>query len=170
VRLLLIRHAMPELDPAVPPHRWRLGERGHIAARALRLPPGASLVASDEIKAIETVRAASGGADVRPDAGFAEVRRPAAWRPDHKILARAYVDGAHHDGWEPRAEVVARFDAAITRHAVPGPAVLVVGTHGMALTCWLAAHGRITGTPGAFWAALAFPDVVEVHLPAAGKE
>ena len=157
MRLILVRHAMPEVDPAVPPHRWQLGPAGRAAARSLRLPPHARLVASDEPKAAETLRHAG---PVRCDARFGEVRRTPAWRPDHRELARAYVDGAAHDGWEPHAAVVARFDAALAAHADTD--VLVVGTHGMALTCWLAAHGRIDGPPGEFWAALSFPDLVEV--------
>jgi hypothetical protein len=35
----------------------------------------------------------------------------------------------------------------------------------MALTTWLAARGLIIDPPGAFWAALTFPDVVTVDLP-----
>jgi len=35
MRLYLIRHAMPVLEPDVPAERWRLGEEGRAAARAL---------------------------------------------------------------------------------------------------------------------------------------
>ena len=196
-----MRHAMPDVDPAVPPQRWRLGPAGTTAAAALRLPPRSVLVASDEPKAAETVRLAAGpdapgdtddrdtiavshlaagrgmlgdaadGCDSDPggrrvvtDARFGEVRRPAGWHPDHRARARAYVEGAEHDGWEPRSRVVARFTAAIAEHAARAAGrPLVVGTHGMAMTCWLAAHRQITGAPGDFWAALAFPEIVEVQ-------
>ena len=171
MRVLLVRHAMPDVDPAVPPRHWHLGPTGVAAAAALRLPPQALLVTSDEHKAAETVRHANGrrmsaGARrVLIDARFREVLRPARWHPEHRALARAYVEGAEHDGWEPRPQVIARFTAAITEYAARAHGrPLVVGTHGMAMTCWLAAHRLITGPPGEFWAALTFPQIVEVNL------
>ena len=166
MRVILVRHAMPEVDPARPPQHWQLGGPGVAAARSLSLPPAACLVASTEPKAAETLRAATGGSPVLQDAGFDEVRRPHEWRDDHRERARAYVEGAPHPGWEPQLEVAARFTAAIARHAArAGAYPLVVGTHGMALTTWLDARSLIADSPGAFWAALAFPDVVTVDLP-----
>ena len=49
-QLTLIRHAMPQVDAASPPHRWQLGAEGRAAAVALRptVPDPAYLVASDE--------------------------------------------------------------------------------------------------------------------------
>ena len=232
MRLLLVRHAMPEMDPAVPPDRWRLAPAGRAAAAALRLPPHALLTASDQPKAVETVRLASGhpppgppgtpvrqdgpaasspdgvrgvatrdaarerrhrdgdrdvptrdrgrdgpgragarerldrdGGSVLRDSRFAEVRHPPRWRPDHRALARAYVEGTAHDGWEPRHQVVARFGAAVAAHAArAGDRPLVVGTHGMAMTCWLADRRLLTVPPGEFWSALAFPQIVEVAV------
>ncbi|SNY45018.1 histidine phosphatase family protein [Paractinoplanes atraurantiacus] len=162
--MIFVRHAMPVLDPAVPPARWHLGDEGRAAARLLRLPRDAYLVASDEPKAVETLRHAVPGAPVHQDPGFAEVHRPAAWQPDHRTLARAYVAGTHvPDGWEPPAAVTARFDAAVDRHrARAGTRLLVVATHGMALTCWLTAHALITADPARFWAGLRFPDLIEI--------
>ncbi|MBU2665512.1 histidine phosphatase family protein [Actinoplanes bogorensis] len=203
MRIILVRHAMPALEPGVAPHRWRLGAEGRAAAGQLTLPADGYLVASSEPKAAETLSAAGlvhrgpgsgdqqihapGSAGERPsrlvhrepgsdractaqsarlvhrDAGFDEVRRPHEWRDDHRARARAYVDGAVHPGWEPRDEVAARFEAAIVRHAARAAGrPLVVGSHGMAITCWLAAQGRLAVPPGQFWAALAFPGVVEV--------
>ncbi|XVV17447.1 hypothetical protein ACQP2X_24615 [Actinoplanes sp. CA-131856] len=89
--MIFVRHAMPALDPAVPPTAWHLGDEGRAAARLLRLPPDAYLVASDEPKAVETLRHAVPGATVHQDPGFAEVHRPATWQPDHRALARAYI-------------------------------------------------------------------------------
>lgn len=164
--MFLVRHAMPEVDPAVPPEAWRLGADGVAAARALDLPPDAYLVASTESKAAETLRAAVPGGHVGQDAGFDEVRRPHEWRDDHQERAHAYVQGALHPGWEPQSEVAARFTAAVARHAArAGAHPLVVGTHGMALTTWLADRRLIAGAPGAFWAGLAFPDIVTVGRP-----
>src|SRR5690349_4319520 len=116
MRLILVRHAMPDVDPDVSPRHWRLGPAGLAGARALTLPPGAYLTASTEPKAAETLRAADTSGVVRQDAGFDEVRRPDEWRDDHRERARAYVEGVAHPGWEPHREVAARFTAAITRH------------------------------------------------------
>jgi hypothetical protein len=85
MRLVLVRHAMPEIDPTVPAHRWRLGADGRAAART----PGPLL---------------------------------------------------------------------------PAGAYPVVGTHGMAMTVWLAT--RVDLDPAEFWAALRFPDMIEVDLAA----
>ena len=66
VRLVLVRHAMPDVRPEVPAREWHLGDDGRGAARNLgqMLPVGARLVASDEPKAIETLAEASGRSDV----------------------------------------------------------------------------------------------------------
>ncbi|MDY7087044.1 MAG: histidine phosphatase family protein [Actinomycetota bacterium] len=153
--LILVRHAMPVTDPAVPPHRW------HLAAPcSLTFPRGAYLVAGSEPKAAQTL---SFDRPVPQDPGFDEVRRPFAWRDDHREQARAYVDGLAHPGWEPHSSVVARFDAALIRHAaLAAGRPLVAGTHGMALTCWPAALIPGGVTAGEFWAGLGFPDVVEL--------
>jgi broad specificity phosphatase PhoE len=161
-KVLLVRHAMPAASAQVAPRDWPLSAEGLAAARHLRLPPGALLVASDEPKAEQTLRAASPGADVLIDAGFGEVRRPGEWVDDHREWARAYVEGARHPGWEPHDQVVTRFQAAIARHATPGRP-LIVGTHGMAATLWLATR-RPEIDPGSFWAALRFPDLIEVTV------
>src|SRR5689334_20896369 len=99
MRVVLVRHAMPALDRAVPPQLWRLGPEGEAAARNLQLPAGPYLVASTEPKAAETLRAAAGADPIRQDAGFDEVHRPAEWRDDHRARARAYVEGVTHPGW-----------------------------------------------------------------------
>lgn len=109
----------------------------------------------------------AGGAPVRVDADLGEVRRPHVWSADHRVLARAYVDGTCHQGWEPHREVVARFDAAVTRHAAQArDRVLVIGTHGMAPTVWLASRVRLRPDPGTFWSGLRFPDAIRVDLTA----
>jgi len=172
-RLVLVRHAMPVPDPDVPSERWRLGEPGRAAARALRavLPPDAYLVASDEPKAVQTLQEAAGQPDVATDPDFGEVRRPYVWAADedYRSVARAYVEGAAHAGWEPHAAVAARFGAAVARHAaLAGHRTLVVGTHGLSPTVWLAGVVRLEPSPAGFWQSLGYPDVVDVDL-AAGR-
>ena len=170
-RLILIRHAMPHVDADVPPHRWQLGAEGRAAATALRtaVPDPAYLVASDEPKAVETMRELAGHRDIPMDQGFAEVRRRKFWTTDeeYRDLARSYLDGVEHPAWEGHQAVVDRFDAALARNAARAAEVgraLVIGTHGMAMTLWLASRKLIDTTNTAFWEALRFPDLVDVNL------
>jgi 2,3-bisphosphoglycerate-dependent phosphoglycerate mutase len=170
-RLILVRHAMPELDPAVPAERWHLGPEGRAAARSLRalMPEPGYYVASDEPKATETLQEVAGFGEVATDRGFGEVRRPHVWSDDYdyRTVARAYVEGVDHAGWEPRDQVVNRFGAAVARHAALASArnqTLVIGTHGLAPTVWLATVLPLDPSPAQFWAALGFPDVIDVDL------
>ncbi len=165
--IVLVRHAMPALDPEVPPEQWILSAEGRQAATALAgaLPAGyldnALLVASDEPKAYQTLEAFGAG-PVRRDARFGEVRRPLEpFRDDFAVVRRAYVEGSPPPGWEPYAEVVARFDEAVTAHA--GDGRLFVGTHGMVQTIWLTYRIGLVD-PGEFWADLRLPDAIEVDL------
>jgi hypothetical protein len=79
------------------------------------------------------------------------------------------VEGAHHHGWEPHQEVIDRFDAAVARHAVLAAArnqTLIIGTHGIAPTVWLASRYCLRPSPVQFWAGLRFPDVIDVDRTA----
>jgi hypothetical protein len=80
---------MPEVRSYVPPDLWELGAEGRAAARALavRLPGDCYLVASDEPKAVQTLREL--GPDVAVDGGFREVARPRVWTDDHRAPAWA---------------------------------------------------------------------------------
>ena len=121
-RLVLVRHTMPVVDPAVPSPRWELGPEGSAAARALRplLPRPAYYVASPEPKARQTIEEVAGDVatdQVTLDEGLAEVGRPEAWSDDYRAVARGYLDGIRPAGWESPEDVGTRFDAAIVRHA-----------------------------------------------------
>jgi broad specificity phosphatase PhoE len=160
--IVLVRHAMPLVDPDVDPASWLLSSEGEAAARALSdaLPTDAVLVSSDEPKAHATLALAT-GREVITDARLREVARPREpYRADFAVARLAYVDGLPPPGWEPQTAVVARIDAAIAAHRVPGRP-LVLGGHGMAFTTWLSAYGLVND-PVAFWSALRLPDVFNV--------
>ncbi|NBE95837.1 histidine phosphatase family protein [Nonomuraea sp. KC401] len=161
--LLLVRHAMPAHGPAVPAHEWTLSAEGWQAARRLvaRLPGDARLVSSEERKAWQTL----GGYDtITRDRRFNEVTRVEPWEGDYRELRRAYVEGADHPDWEPRADVAERFDAGITEQLVrAGGRPLVMATHGMAMTVWAKARLGLKD-PGGFWTNLRFPDAHLVEL------
>jgi broad specificity phosphatase PhoE len=160
--LILVRHALPDVVPDVPPHEWVLAADGLAAARELRFPAGALLVSSEEPKAFQTIESAG---VVAKDSRFNEVSRTGEpfggnWRE----LRRAYVGGRDHDDWEPRVEVAARFDAAISEHRdFASAAPLVVATHGMAMTVWLDDRIGLANSVD-FWAELRLPDVIVVDL------
>ncbi|MGA5761764.1 histidine phosphatase family protein [Nonomuraea bangladeshensis] len=167
--LLLVRHAMPAYGPTVPSYEWALSTEGWQAAHRLiaRLPKDARLVSSNEPKAWQTL----GGDDaVVRDRRFDEVTRVEPWEGDYRELRRAYVEGADHADWEPRAEVAKRFDAGITEHlALAGGRPLVVATHGMAMTVWVKTRLGLESA-GDFWADLRFPDAHLVDLGAGTVE
>ena len=158
-----MRHAMPEMEPAVDPAEWVLGPAGVEAARRLGalLPADAVLVASDEPKAVATLAAAAPGRAIAAEPGLREVRRPREPFDDAFREPRlAYVSGRPPAGWEPPAEVAARVQAAVERHR-DAHRPLVLAGHGMAFTTWLAGRGLLDD-PAAFWSALRLPDLLEV--------
>jgi broad specificity phosphatase PhoE len=144
--VILVRHAMPELQPGVAPHLWELGETGRAAARDLAQHlHGGLVVSSDEPKALQTAEeiAAHLGAEIAVDHRLAEARRPGEWDVDYRARAARYVGGEALDGWEPHAAVIERFTAAVRGD--------IVVTHGLAMTLYL-------GETVDFWAELRFPD------------
>ena len=163
--LILVRHAMPAHGPDVAARDWHLTPDGEQAARALcaRLPLDAHLVASSETKAIETIAAAR---NVIIDRRFDEIVSDEAYDADFRTSRLGYVEGADHDGWEPRLHAVRRFGAAIDDHTGDaGGRPLVVATHGMVLTLWLTATIGLAD-PGAFWTGLSLPDALVVDRDA----
>jgi broad specificity phosphatase PhoE len=163
--LILVRHAMPAHGPDVPARDWLLTPEGEVAARSLceQLPVGARVVASSEPKAIATVGPAG---RVIEDRRFDEVSRVEAYDDDFRAQRRAYVDGADYTDWEAREDVVGRFAAGVAEHvAAADGRPVVIASHGMAMTLWLTATIGLDD-PGAFWAALRFPDAHVVDLAA----
>lgn len=167
-RVILLRHAAPQIDPERDPGDWTLSTAGREAAAGLRsrLPTTATYAASDEPKALETLRAAT-DTEVAIDGRFGEVRRPREpISDDFRAIRRDWVAGhldTRHDGWESPADAGRRFAAGL--EALHGD-VVVVATHGMVLTAWLVAVGEVRpGTAAAdFWQHLALPDLIEVDL------
>lgn len=162
--LILVRHAMPDARPDVPPHEWVLSDEGRAAAERLvaMLPDDAFLVASAEPKAWQTLQGER--RDVVRDPRFNEVARNEPWDDDYRTRRRAYVDGAPHPGWEAPEEVAVRFAAGITeRLAEAGERGLVVASHGMAIAMWLRLRVGLE-QPGEFWSRMRFPDAYRVDI------
>jgi broad specificity phosphatase PhoE len=171
LRILLVRHAEPQASPAVHPHQWPLSEAGRRAAKDLRgrLPGTGVWVSSTEVKAHQTLLGArpEEALPVLQDARFDEVRRIEQLDDDFRARRRAWVEGRldqRHSGWEEPLEAAARFDEGVREYAALG-GPLVVGSHGMVLTAWLVhARGAVAApVAGAYWEAMALPEVIEVH-------
>jgi broad specificity phosphatase PhoE len=158
--LIVVRHARPMTDETVQPDQWRLSPDGLASAKALSsiLPSNALLVASTEPMAIQTLEP---GGDVHSDTRFVPVRRE-LFGGNASELRLAYLGGADLPGWEPHAEVVARFDAGIAEwQQRAGARPLVIASHALAMTTWLT--GRVgLPDPVAFWKDLRMPDALEV--------
>ncbi|WP_114854779.1 histidine phosphatase family protein [Brachybacterium sp. YJGR34] len=163
---------MPVPDPSAAPTDWPLSESGRAAAIALRdrVPEEIQVLSSPEVKAVETAVLVTGRVP-RLDARFGEVTRPG--EPFDEAVRdrrRAWVGDRHderHRGWETPHEAGRRFGDALSEH--PGEDLLVA-THGMVMTSWLASIGLLLRgeEAAAFWEALTFPDLVGVEVSATG--
>lgn len=166
--LTLLRHAMPEVDASAPPGDWHLSTEGATAAADLSIR-GTVAVSSPERKALQTTALATGISRdaIVQDARFREVDRDEQLHAGFRDARRAWIADRldeRHDGWETPEAVAQRFHEGLLAHPAEH---LVVGTHGMALTAWMAAQGLVD--PGkdavSFWETLRFPEVIQLDIP-----
>ncbi len=173
--LILVKHAMPALEPGVPSREWRLSDVG----RALCIPLAERLVAYDPVaiaasaepKATETARIVADrlGVPLSVVAGLHENDRTGlGWlgaaaleatiarffaEPDRRIMGAETADEAH-----------ARFAAAVVglcdRHPTGN---IVIVAHGTVITLLVS---RLAGMePFLLWKRLGLPSFVAVALP-----
>lgn len=167
--VILVRHAMPEIEQGVASKLWGLSEsaREDCVLLAHALPPGITAIrSSEERKARETadVLGLRLGLPVQVDARLGEVDRPPVWDREYREVAAGYLAGADETGWEAPASVLGRFDAAMTaaREVVDGT-VLVV-SHGMALSLWVAGFAGADFDVVSWWRELTLPDAWAVDV------
>jgi len=173
-RLLLVRHAEPEIDVSIPASTWRLTARGvassgRLAAALSDFAP-ARIVSSPEVKAVETGRvvAEAFGLPLTQDDRFAEQGAgPDEFIEDYRefrALVRRFFA-------EPQAVVLRgescqsaaeRFADGV--NAVSGDDVVAIVTHGRIMASWLAMLSG--GTAWDIWTALRMPDLIDVDLDA----
>lgn len=173
--LVLVRHAMPAADREVAPADWPLSPDGEAAAAELaqHLPRFATLVSSPEAKALQTLGPAARFREdpIVQDARFREVDRPEeSWDDAVRQRRCAYLEGDVPAGWEPHDAVVRRFGAGVDWWSrLSGDRPLVVASHGMAMTLWLAGTGAVPPEQvGEVWQRLRFPDLVRLQRTPAG--
>ena len=173
--VILVRNAMPVVQPGVHPVRWRLDELGRSAVGSLALSLPVELAdpiwSSHEARAQETaqalIEARAMPAELRLDPDLREVGRPTSWSSTYTEDLAGYFKLGQREGWEPTTAVLTRMAAAIdraTREAAGLPAVVV--THGLALSLYV---GAVCGLrPAGFLHSLLHPDAWLIDV-AAGR-
>ena len=161
-RLLLVKHAVPDIQPNVPAKKWRLGEQGRKQsarlAEALRLYNPSAVVTSDEPKAVETGRIAAEALELSFSSapGLHEHDRAGVPYLDHPDDFRAAVKKFFERpvervfGNESADEAKRRFIRAVETvlESRPDETVVLVA-HGTVNTLLVAAHNGLE--PFALW-------------------
>jgi broad specificity phosphatase PhoE len=164
--VILVRNAMPVVQPGVHPVRWRLDDLGRSAVTALAesLPDelAGTVWSSSEARAQETAETliatrSDVHAELRLDPELREVGRPTSWSSTYAEDLADYFRNGGREGWEPATAVMTRMASAIdraVREAAGLPAVVV--THGLALSLYIGASCGVR--PAGFLHGLLHPD------------
>jgi broad specificity phosphatase PhoE len=165
--LVLVRHAEPLVAADVPGERWLLTDKGKEDARSLgariaeRFSPR-SIWTSPETRAHETARLVCPAVPLFVREELSEVKKP--WYPsadEHAKAVSRFFRGESVDGWESRADAVARL-SKLKGEAGSSEQVILV-THGVILTSWLV-HEIGLDDPFSFWSNLRVPDAWELDV------
>jgi len=176
-RVLLVRHAEPDIDVAVPAEEWSLTARGvestsRLATILADLAPTV-IVTSPERKAVETGRVIAGslGLPLEQDASFSEHgASPLKFMTDYaefrELVKRHFAepdrivmrDESSRDAGERFGRGIRQLEQQSTSPAdVP-----VIVSHGRIMASWLA--GLTGGSPWEIWNDFRMPDLIEVDL------
>lgn len=173
--VVLVKHALPTLDPARPPREWLLSDAGTAQSKRLadRLRPFAPLrlITSPEPKARGTANivAAVLGVPVAVVEGLKEFDRPALplmSKAEHARFNRPiFADPDRRVlGTESGAAALERFSAALTSQvAQTAERTLVAITHGTVIALFAGAQNRLDAFD--LWRRLACPAMVVLELP-----
>ncbi len=165
--LILVRHALPLVRPAVASRHWGLTEQAMedclLLAAALPAALPAALASpvytSGERKALQTasILALRRGLATKVDDRLREVDGRPWLAEGYEEQAARYLEGRGGEAWEPRDAVTLRFSAAVDdAMAASGDLDTVVVDHGLAMSLFVAS---VTGLDAAkFWRGLSFPD------------
>jgi broad specificity phosphatase PhoE len=163
--LVLVKHSLPAVDPAVPPAQWHLSSEGYarctrLAAHLSAFVP-AKVVSSIEPKAAETARAVSDAVafderlrehdrSASPWLGEIEFERAVAAafeRPDEVVFGHESIMAARE-----------RFGAAVEEHLARTRDTLIVVAHGTVIAAYAAARAGVDGF--GLWRRLGLPSLV----------
>jgi broad specificity phosphatase PhoE len=175
--VILVRNAMPVVQPGVHPVRWRLDDLGRsaVASLAQSLPPelAGTVWSSHEARAQETaevlIDVREDHPELRLEPDLREVGRPTSWSSTYAEDLAGYFRHGERDGWEPATAVLSRVGTAIdraTREAAGLPVVVV--THGLALSLYVGATCGLR--PAGFLHSLLHPDAWLIDVEAGRLE
>src|SRR5579859_3655237 len=174
-KLILIKHARPQVEEAVPSHEWELSQEGRESCKALaRLVAGHEprvIVTSDEPKAIETgsIISEALGIKTRVSDGLHEHDRSNV----PMMQSREFISNMAQFfkerrrlvlGKETAEAALARFERAVARaleEEADGNVAIV--THGTVLALFSQAHDA--GDGFLLWRKMGLPSVAIFSLP-----
>lgn len=174
--LLLVKHSLPDIDPGVAAHRWRLADEGRrrctTLAEILSDYHPAVVVSSAEPKATETaaIVAADLGIPLETEGDLNEHNRSNVTHLSQEEFQRsvARLFAQPEDlvfGNETAVQAQHRFGQAVNRLLAhyPGKTIAVVA-HGTVISLFVAA--RCSGVDGyTLWEQLGLPACVILSLP-----
>lgn len=172
--LILVKHAMPDIDPAVPPPRWLLGAAGRYAAfqlsNELRQYDPSVVITSIEPKAAETgeIVGACLHAPVEQRLNLHEHERDGLpFLSDAGFHARIATIFAHPDervvGRESANEARSRFSRAVHQTLDDYSGDVVIVAHGTVLSLFVSGCTGIDGFD--LWKRLGLPSYVVLERP-----
>lgn len=171
----MVKHAMPQVSPGIPPDQWQLGESGHQSCLELarKLPEWqpSHIITSQETKALQTAH------NVGKNLGL-----PVTTWPDLHEHVRNIGDYTNQAdfyatieqffatpeqrvfGGETARQSQKRFSAAVHQVLVAYPEkCLVIVTHGTVMTLFVSLTNVIE--PFNFWKGLSLPSYIVLALP-----
>ena len=173
--LILVKHALPMLEPGVPSRAWRLSDTGRAQcvplADQIAVYRPVAIAASAEPKATETAQIVAHhlGLSVEIlDALHENDRTDLGWLGAEELevrIARFFAEpGRRVMGNETADQAHARFAAAITDVCARHPdGNVVVVAHGTVITLFVARPAGVAPFP--FWKRLGLPAFVALSLP-----
>ena len=173
-RLLLVKHARPDLDPARPAREWRLSLAGRADAARLaeRLATTrlSAIVSSTEPKALETAAILGRALDVavEPREGLHEHdRRDVGFLGESEFASRidALFDRPEEVvfGVESAREATMRFCAAVDEVVAERDGDLVIVSHGTVIALFAAARAGLDARE--VWRTLDLPSYIAFEVP-----
>lgn len=174
-KLILVKHSLPQIDPAVPAAQWLLATEGqrrsHFLAQQLVSYQPARVFSSPEPKAYETAQLIVQTWDVQTDVvdGLEEHHRSSVGylgQEEFRSAVQNFFAKPHERvfGEETAQEAYHRFQSAIT-HILKEETtdVRIVVAHGTVITLFVCAHN--SGDAFGFWQKLGLPSYVVLDYP-----
>ena len=171
-KIILVKHALPDVDESLPPAQWRLSSEGREAAAAFAQRIAAHdptrLICSAEAKAEGTARAMGEVLNLKAE--------PFAALGEHKRSASSFLPRSEFDatiaalfnepdvlvfGEETASEARHRFSAALDPIVAAQTGTLVVVAHGTVISLWVSHRLGVPAMP--IWKALKMPGAAVVE-------